>query len=745
MTVDNDINRSDYDPDGIVTIFSYDFRIDEASDLVVYEDGVVVDSGYTVSGVGETGGGDVTFDTAPLETVEILTLIREVPITQGTAFPTLGPFPAESCEAALDRLTFIAQQQQEELGRAVIAPIDSSADYTPPDYEAGGFWVWDILEEKLVTSVVLEAGTVRKATDSELLSGDEAATDAFVDPNQLKRYASTSVDSIADLRAITYTPEDGQTIDALGYYIPGDGGGQPVYWDGTSTATDNGFSIFKVSAISIGRFLSVDTSLLNVRHAGATGDGVTDDSAFILAADRATTGKLHFPAGNYRVESTLKRSLALGSTCRTWTGDGGYSSIISWYGATGGTLIEFGEQINTNTTFEKLAFDGRNTAGKLIHVGKSTSARPVARNVSVDNCIFYNNNSGTGIWLGDYTDVPATGDADIAQFNLSDSVFFDNENALTWDSFLALDINIAGCFMSRSGAGQFIKEAINMVRGGSAAITDSYFGGQSSTGGEHAVYVKDGWVNLSKCEIEYGVGSAGDSFIYFDTPVLTETVTGAPSSIIGCRVSGPGLTGTSAYVTIASANHPLVITSSTFTGKSGSGLTTNAINNPGGSKITSIGNHYTGIPWGTTTGLYVTSMSDTEDDGTTETQRPGQFQDIDYIDLKGNKFSGISVSIDDDNVESITPPRVGGFFVVTCNGDSSAPQSSSSNMIFYDTGSSLQITKGVGFTSSILDVTTSDVTGTTGTDGNTTIAVQSGVIKIENRQGATRNFQVTFL
>jgi hypothetical protein len=71
------------------------------------------------------------------------------------------------------------------------------------------------------------------------------------------------------------------------------------------------------------------------------------------------------------------------------------------------------------------------------------------------------------------------------------------------------------------------------------------------------------------------------------------------------------------------------------------------------------------------------------------------------------------------------------------------PQQSRSGMIFFDAGASLEIQERI--TASALDVSTSDVTGTTGTDGNVTVAVQSGVIKIENRGGSTHVFDITFL
>lgn len=153
MTVDSTNNRTDYDPDGLVTTFAYDFRVDSASDMVVYADGVLYEGSYTVTELSNPLGGDVIFDAAPSAAIEVLTLIREVPITQETAYPPLGPFPAPSHERALDRLTFMVQQQQEQLGRAGVAPIDAdpTTDYTLPKYAAGQYWLWDATSNKVIT------------------------------------------------------------------------------------------------------------------------------------------------------------------------------------------------------------------------------------------------------------------------------------------------------------------------------------------------------------------------------------------------------------------------------------------------------------------------------------------------------------------------------------------------------------------------------------------------------------------
>ena len=114
------------------------------------------------------------------------------------------------------------------------------------------------------------------------------------------------------------------------------------------------------------------------------------------------------------------------------------------------------------------------------------------------------------------------------------------------------------------------------------------------------------------------------------------------------------------------------------------------------------------------------------------------------LELDGNDIGGTQVTIADDAVASITPPRNGGFMFITAGlTGGQYPQQSRSGMVFFDAGASLEIQERI--TASALDVSTSDVTGTTGTDGNITVAVQSGVIKIENRGGSTHVFDITFL
>ena len=116
------------------------------------------------------------------------------------------------------------------------------------------------------------------------------------------------------------------------------------------------------------------------------------------------------------------------------------------------------------------------------------------------------------------------------------------------------------------------------------------------------------------------------------------------------------------------------------------------------------------------------------------------------LELDGNDIGGTQVTIADDAVASITPPRKGGFMFITAEGNTNYPQAVIGSVLYYDVGASLQLNRttfgGVGNT---MDVVTTDLTGTTGTDGRVTVTVQTGVVKIENRYNSSTTFQITFL
>ena len=129
MTISTTTLKASYSGNGSTTAFAYTWKVFASTELAVY---IRVDAtgaetlkvegtgsaNYAVSGVGETSGGNVTFVTAPASG-ETIVILRSTAKIQGTDYQPADPFPAADHEDALDKLTHIAQELQEELDRSI--------------------------------------------------------------------------------------------------------------------------------------------------------------------------------------------------------------------------------------------------------------------------------------------------------------------------------------------------------------------------------------------------------------------------------------------------------------------------------------------------------------------------------------------------------------------------------------------------------------------------------------------------
>lgn len=125
MTITSENRRVQYAGNGSTTGFAYNFRILDDDDLLVVLQGAsgsdtvqTKTTHYTVSGVGDAGGGTVTMVTAPA-VGETLSLIVDTPVTQSTDYTTGGGFPAQSHEDTLDNLTNALKRAHDLIGRSV--------------------------------------------------------------------------------------------------------------------------------------------------------------------------------------------------------------------------------------------------------------------------------------------------------------------------------------------------------------------------------------------------------------------------------------------------------------------------------------------------------------------------------------------------------------------------------------------------------------------------------------------------
>ncbi len=136
MTVENTNTEISYTGNNSVTVFAYDFLTYQNSHLFVYLDDVEQTVGFTVTGIGDDSGGDVTFDVAPLTDV-IVKIERIVPYTQLIEYQQYGPFDALSNERGLDLSVMLAIQNERILRDALLKNEDELQTVNGPVVFAG--------------------------------------------------------------------------------------------------------------------------------------------------------------------------------------------------------------------------------------------------------------------------------------------------------------------------------------------------------------------------------------------------------------------------------------------------------------------------------------------------------------------------------------------------------------------------------------------------------------------------------
>ncbi len=128
MTISTTDSRKEYVGNGVTTAFPIPFRFLENSHIVVTyvinsaQTDWVMGSDYTLSGADDDAGGMLIATVAPVS-LSTLIIRRVVPATQETDYISGDPFPAESHERAIDKLTMLAQQSEEVDARSLKFPV----------------------------------------------------------------------------------------------------------------------------------------------------------------------------------------------------------------------------------------------------------------------------------------------------------------------------------------------------------------------------------------------------------------------------------------------------------------------------------------------------------------------------------------------------------------------------------------------------------------------------------------------
>ena len=222
MTVSSEVKRKDYAGNGSTNNFATVFRFLQNSDVKVI---LTVDStgvetvqteitNYTLTGDGNDLGGTVVMIIAPATGVT-LTIKRDVPLTQGTDYVENDDFPAQSHEDALDKLTMIVQQQQEEIDRSLkLAETDSSSGLTLPSPSDGLFLQWDVNDDLVNVDILLQ-GALAVSDFAKTYLDDLTAGATRTTLDAMGRVTSGVTDNLVTLDSSDDAQDSGVAIESV--------------------------------------------------------------------------------------------------------------------------------------------------------------------------------------------------------------------------------------------------------------------------------------------------------------------------------------------------------------------------------------------------------------------------------------------------------------------------------------------------------------------------------------------------
>ncbi|HHH2569376.1 TPA: phage tail fiber protein [Klebsiella pneumoniae] len=183
MSVPSQIPYNIYTANGMTTVFTFQFYIISAGDLEVSINGSVISSGYTISGVGNKDGGDITFLTPPANGAVVM-LERVVPTYRLTDYQDNGDLLADAVNKDFDRIWMAIQRAFIDLGLAITRPLSGGP------YNAQGYRIENLLDPVYGTDAAtaqwveaLAGGAIEGTLRADLARPDGATLSGYRDSN----------------------------------------------------------------------------------------------------------------------------------------------------------------------------------------------------------------------------------------------------------------------------------------------------------------------------------------------------------------------------------------------------------------------------------------------------------------------------------------------------------------------------------------------------------------------------------
>jgi len=286
MTVNTVEIRKTYNGNGVTDAFATPYFLADA-DLAVYVGGVLqtITTEYTISGAGVPAGGTVTFVTPPPTGTANVIVIRDPALTQLTDWVENDANGAEVKETAFDKLTMIAQRQQDKIDRTLrLQDFDLDVDMKLP------------LKSTRVNKFLAFNG------DGEpVASAFGSMADGQVFSNKAAAVAYIDVNGITNGQAYFITSSDG------GDFVGVTGASAGTYADNSTSYC--GTQFIPTGGDGSSALVRPPFESINVKWFGAVGDGVANDTTAIQsvfdALDTRGGGTVYLPTGNYVIQSYI--------------------------------------------------------------------------------------------------------------------------------------------------------------------------------------------------------------------------------------------------------------------------------------------------------------------------------------------------------------------------------------------------------------------------------------------------------
>ena len=295
MTIQDNGTRNQYTATASQTVFAYTFEIFEEADLTVEQNGSVI-TAYTVSGVGNDAGGNITL-TTPATAGDVITIYRDMELKREQDYQNSGDFLADEVDTDFDRV-WAAIQQVFDRSKSAIRPT---------------------FDDPILNSSNTELADVATRGGKAL---------GFNDDGTLAYLSSAVPDGTQYYFTTVSAMQSASNLNVGDVVIIGDR--YNFKFDVIAPTTNDGFSTIDGTASGVS--VQLDTTAgFNIKAFGAIGDstragGGTDDAGAILACVAACVaaggGKIFCPRGIYRVTSEIDLATGYGAPAIIFEGEG---------------------------------------------------------------------------------------------------------------------------------------------------------------------------------------------------------------------------------------------------------------------------------------------------------------------------------------------------------------------------------------------------------------------------------------